>query len=315
MATVGIVGLKPRQIPTLMAHADQHAASLKVYMDEHITKASLEKFARQSDVVLCLTNHVPSTVSGWMVSNGCHYLPGNVGVSAVQRWLEEKFPTQKAEEQLVVKPARLGPTVHTSDAQESASEPTAGEPNSEGYFGAISYGDIRYRFGMDVEFVELHANGKKDFRLLQAAEVGDTLGFQRLSSTAPSESEINSVRYALKHYGKLTGYQMEGHFTKNHLMIHVTGRKWDKDATMRYLSDVQTRQTVFSDPREPSEVEVVNPTAENVVSQSTHLTEEEVSFWKQVMLALISDGESVDSASKLARDSVLELRKLYSQGL
>ena len=339
MIKVGIIGLRSRQIDTVREH--QYAAELLVFDRDRYNQETITGFANKCDRVVFLHGHTPASVYRHVPKDKIDIIPGNAGVSSVVKFLQDHYPVEKpAEKTVKFSPAPTPPKQEPASIAPAEQAQGTVQDLRGSWLGAVLVDSQVITYDPFAEFVTIggDATGTKTrFQLIAAGRPGDVFRIPHDITKTTLVNIQGRHRYLAARYGELTGYELEAHIFKDYTDLFVSARRYHHRTMRAYIGSFDNwaeRVTANIDPAHTrpvveaveqtavlEESETIQETAAPApapvvnVAPATPLTLEEIDFWKQVMMALIADGEAVDSAAALASDATRELRKVYAQGL
>lgn len=271
---VGIIGITPRQRDSI---SDLNLAiQLVVYEENHYTKASVTGFADKVDDLIVLAGHVPKPALLYAPKSKTHFMGGNVGVSAVIRYLTGKYPRRpepKADAKIILKhtavgksePTQKNPPTHikapiaikpTEESEnivkatlDKIMKPSLAVPELDWVFSMVDgkSSGTKYRNSLlasDASRVVPGPNGRYSHRLLDAAIPGDVLRYARRKSD-DNLATMGLFAYVYRTYSKRIGYALEVHVHKTYCDVYVTDRQVSKQKGMHFTTI--DSPTVFQD--------------------------------------------------------------------
>lgn len=297
MATIGVIGLKPRQISDI---AEMTADGRVQYYDrETITPDSVRSFARKMDYLVVLTNHTPKSVHHLKLDIPVEHVRGPVGISTVKSTVRGILAREFPQEAATVTQS-VDTTVETAPSVQDEAIPLDWR---ESFLVLATTG---YRPVPDSDVVVVPANeAGHRFTALAAGRPGDIL--RVYSARTTKTANVIAAKQLAVYYGKKIGYRIEIHVYTNHIDYYVTDSP-RTDVRQRLIRvdrrDMMLAALKLKPAMVPEHVEV--PAAAETPSVATganpdftpiRLTgDAEVDYWKELVLAGVRNGKSADAA-------------------
>lgn len=227
---VGIIGLQPRQVPSV---ADRNInASLSFFDGGDYSNARIKSFADKMDHIVLLSGHVPSRVHHLLPSKKTQFVPGNVGISTVIRTLEERYGTMESSTK---ETRQKAPKVEVVAVDNAATEQQA-VGKAEPAVAVKPMVPIDWKAAMlttaSSEYIPVHevdgrpmivvgANGRFDHSILEAAQPGDTVRYFRDPEDDVPKTYARFI-YVRRVYSARLKRMIEVHIFRNYVDVYVS---------------------------------------------------------------------------------------------